>query len=156
MHDEIRNRATAAGFLESDGTLQILSLGAQDTDLICAALGGTQPVDTIVSCLTLCSVPNPKESIYGLLEKVLKPGGTLVYFEHVRHWREDIAWWQWFWNPVWGVFFAGCKMDRPTNVWIDEWEGWAEKSVERQEEGEGEEHFFVHCTGRYVKAQASQ
>ena len=154
MHAQIRTRAEAAGFTESDGSLVILSLGAQDTDAICAAMGSTQPVDTIVSILTLCSVPNTHQAIVGLLEKVLKPGGMLVYFEHVKNPREDVAWWQWFWNPVWGVVFGGCKMDVPTDVWVDEWKGWEEKSVVQApfEEGE-EERLLTHRLGRYVKAK---
>lgn len=156
MHAELRKRANAAGFTEADGTFLLLSFGAQDIDSICAAGGGTQQIDTIVSILTLCSVPDPIKTIYALLEKGLKPGGSLLFHEHVRNTREDVAWWQGFWNPVWGMFFGGCKMNRPTDVWINKWPGWEERSVFTPErEAEEPERFFCHRVGQYVKAKAS-
>lgn len=42
----------------------------------------------------------------------------MLYFEHVLSSRPDVAWWQGFWAPVWACVFDGCRMDRPTDVWI--------------------------------------
>ncbi|KAH8105268.1 hypothetical protein BXZ70DRAFT_514674 [Cristinia sonorae] len=161
MHPEIRTRAASAGFTESDGTLQILSFGAQETDLICAALrneGCTSAgVDTIISIHSLCSIPSPQKSLYGLLEHVLKNGGKFLYFEHVRNTREDAAWWQGFWSPCWSLLFGGCRLDRATDVWVDEWDGWGSeegmKVAWRTDEEDESTNFFCHRVGQYVKTQ---
>ncbi|KAK7681726.1 hypothetical protein QCA50_015073 [Cerrena zonata] len=150
MHDEIRKHAAEHGFTEANGKLLILSYGAQDTNLINSALGGENAVDSIVAVLTLCSIPSPKEVCESLFERVLKPGGTFVYYEHVQSPREDVAWWQWFWTPLWKKFFDGCCIDRPTHLWIDAMPFWAEKESKRQED-EPEGHLFHHRIGKYVK-----
>ncbi len=83
MHAKIRGEASARGFHESDGSLVVLGCGAEDTDTILAALAPpTSPadrspaVDTIVSVLTLCTVPEPQRAVEGLVRAVLKPGRT--------------------------------------------------------------------------------
>ena len=150
MHDEIRKRAAEHGYTEENGKLLILPYGAQETSLINSALGGDNAVDTIVAVLTICSIPSPKESCEALVNQVLKPGGTLVLWEHVLHPREDIAWWQKVWNPVWSTFFDGCYLDRPTHLWIDAMPVWAEKEVKGQED-DPQETLFPHRIGRFVK-----
>ncbi|THH30458.1 hypothetical protein EUX98_g3738 [Antrodiella citrinella] len=147
MHSHIRTRANAAGFVEPDGSLAILSYGAQDTARIAAALG---PVDTIVSVLTLCSVPEPERTLHNLVGDVLKAGGTLLFYEHVRNPREDVAWWQRFWTPMWQTAFDGCKLDRATHVWIDAMPVWETKKVWGKD-GEDFESLFWHRAGRFVK-----
>lgn len=145
MHAQIRTRAAIAGFTESDGTLLLLSCGAHHPSLIPKA-------DTLVSILTLCSIPNPRSTIHALLDEVLNPGGTFVYLEHVKSEREDVAWWQAFWNPVWSFVFGGCRMGRETHVWVHEWSGWETREI-RKDEDEPEENLFVHRWGVYVKAK---
>ncbi|KAG9225468.1 hypothetical protein PLEOSDRAFT_1091061 [Pleurotus ostreatus PC15] len=153
MHPQIRATAKAAGFEEADGTLVILSCGAEDTETILSTVGA---VDTIVSVLTLCSIPSPELTISTLVRDVLQPGGVLLYFEHVRSPRDDVAWWQKLWTPLWQLAFDGCKLDRPTHLWIEgamntkgekiwkEGRRWGVK-------GEPEEHLWWHQAGRYVK-----
>ncbi|KAF4565475.1 hypothetical protein EYR40_002450 [Pleurotus pulmonarius] len=153
MHPRIRETAKAAGFEEANGSLVILSCGAEDTETILSSVGA---VDTIVSVLTLCSVPCPELTITSLVRDVLKPGGVLLYFEHVRSPRDDVAWWQKLWTPLWQLAFDGCKLDRPTHLWIEDaldtegnriWkEGrrWGVKD-------EPEEHLWWHQVGRYTK-----
>ncbi|GBE85616.1 predicted protein [Sparassis crispa] len=141
MHAEIRTTATAAGFTEADGTLLILSYGAEDTGAIISALGGPNSVDTLVSILTLCSVPSPEQTINALVENVLKPGGQLLFYEHVLSPRDDVAWWQRLWTPLWKRVFGGCCLDRPTHVWIRKMGVWHTGEVWGKE-GEPEEHLF--------------
>ncbi|KAJ7595524.1 hypothetical protein C8J56DRAFT_922531 [Mycena floridula] len=159
MHQGLRQLANSAGYLESDGSLVILSCGAEDTSTIIEALGA--PVDTIISVLTLCSVPRPEQTIKALVRDVLKPGtGQILFLEHVLNTREDIAWWQSFWTPMWKVFFDGCNLDRPTNVWIEEMmetldngemiSMWDEGSCWGNS-GQDEETLFMHRMGRFVK-----
>ncbi|TCD66169.1 hypothetical protein EIP91_001723 [Steccherinum ochraceum] len=152
MHNEIRKRAKAAGFSEEDASLLILSHGAQDTARICDSLGDTQVVDTIVSVLTICSIPSPKRTLKDLVENVLKPGGTLLFYEHVQNPKPDVAWWQWFWTPLWKTAFDGCRLDRPTHLWIDAMQVWETQELWGKE-GEDPESLFWHRAGRYVKAR---
>jgi len=156
MHKRIRAKANEAGFHESDGTLIILSSGAEDTQSILSSIS-QDPVDIILSVLTLCTVPDPQRTISTLVRDVLKPGGQLLYYEHVLSSRPDVAWWQRFWAPIWSCVFDGCRMDRPSNIWIrdlnidggdddvwKEWKAW-------RKPGEDEENLFCHSVGRFVK-----
>ncbi|KAJ3570736.1 hypothetical protein NP233_g4198 [Leucocoprinus birnbaumii] len=157
MHDQIRLNASKAGYTESAGNLVILSCGAEDSKTILETLDYTQ-VDTIISVLTLCTVPNPQLTIQRLVLDVLKPGGTLLFYEHVLSPRKDVAWWQRFWAPLWAIGFDGCRMDRPSHLYVEEIKGWeGESEVWKQrsvwgKQGEDEENLFWHRAGRYVKA----
>ncbi len=42
-------------------------------------------VDTIVSILSLCSIPSPTRTLRALVHSVLAPGGQLLFREHVRN-----------------------------------------------------------------------
>lgn len=151
MHTELRSAAEAAGFNEAAGSFILLSCGAEDTTSILTSLGGYQPVDTIVSVLTLCSVPEPQETIKSLATEVLKPGGQILFYEHVRNPNLNVAWWQEFWTPLWGMAFDGCRLDRPTHEWVQQVGGWEKEDVWGLD-NEDEEHMFWHRLGRFIKA----
>ncbi|KAI0631671.1 S-adenosyl-L-methionine-dependent methyltransferase [Trametes polyzona] len=150
MHPEIRAVAAQKGFTEAAGTLQILPYGAEQTALITSALGGRHTADTVVSILTICSIPEPERAVRGLAEDVLKPGGVLLMYEHVLSPRPDVAWWQRFWTPLWKQAFDGCRLDRPTHLWIRDAGVWEESRLWGKE-GEDEENLFWHQVGRFVK-----
>lgn len=116
-----------------------------------ASLGGYQPVDTLLSVLTLCSVPAAQDVVASLATEVLKPGGQFLFIEHVRHPNPCVARWQTFWSLFWAWVFDGCRLDRPTHVWIHQVGGWAHEEMTGVE-GEDEEHLFYHRVGRFVKA----
>ncbi|KAF7297987.1 hypothetical protein HMN09_01019600 [Mycena chlorophos] len=118
MHARLREIAEVAGFREDAGTLLILSCGAEDADSILSAVGG--PVDTMIAMYTLCSIPDPQRAIHALVERVLAPGGKLLMHEHVLSRHADVAWWQRVLTPLWRIFFDGCELHRPTDVWIRE------------------------------------
>ncbi|KAJ6621340.1 hypothetical protein B0H10DRAFT_2432374 [Mycena sp. CBHHK59/15] len=162
MHPAIRARANKAGFREADGSLLVLAAcGAEDTEAIRALLAahGGQ-VDTLLTVMTLCCIPEPEAALARLVRGVLKSGGALLFYEHVLSPRADVAWWQRFWTPLWRLAFDGCCLDRPTHVWIDAMEDvgpggervgmWSERAVWGKD-GEPEEHLFWHRAGRFVK-----
>lgn len=154
MHPHIRKAAADCGYHESDGSLIILSCGAEDSASILTALDNAQ-VDTIVSVLTLCTVPNPEKTVHNLVRDVLKPGGTFLFYEHVLSHHADVAWWQRLWAPIWEVPFDGCRLDRPTHLWVSNLkvEGvspWKEQEL-RGKPDEVEENLFWHRVGRFVK-----
>lgn len=151
MHPEIIKSANANGFTEADGTFIILSCGAEDINSVLAVLGEPHSVDTIVSILTLCSIPSPEQTLTVLVRDVLKPGGTLVFYEHVLSHREDVARWQRIWTPFWKLAFDGCRLDRPSHLWIERMGLWKDGEVWGKEEEE-EESMFWHRIGKFVKA----
>jgi len=161
MRPYIWAAAKDAGFNEEDGSLVILSCGAEDVSSILEALGETQPpVDTIVSVLTLCSVPSPERTIRNLVRDVLKPGGQFLFYEHVLSPHDDVAWWQRAWAPIWAIPFDGCRLDRPIHSWIDgvalaeddgvEKSAWSERRL-LGKEGDSEDNLFWHQVGTFVK-----
>ncbi|KAJ7655688.1 hypothetical protein DFH06DRAFT_481955 [Mycena polygramma] len=155
MHARLREKAIAVGYTESDGSLLILSCGAEDTASILSAVHG--PVNTIVSALTLCTVPAPQQTIRALMLDVLAPGGTLLLSEHVRRPRADVAWWQSVMTPMWKIVFDGCCLDRPTDIWVKELVDdsgagvWSEGETWDPESGNDGESLFCFQLGRFVK-----
>lgn len=70
--------------------------------------------DSVVSTLVLCSVEDPA-GVARELARVLKPGGRLLYLEHVRDPEEGrLARWQDRLERPWGWVGAGCHPNRPT------------------------------------------
>ncbi|KAF7289359.1 hypothetical protein MIND_01398200 [Mycena indigotica] len=155
MHARLRDRARLAGFDEETGTLAILSCGAEDTKTILSSL--EEPVTTIVSVLTLCSVPDPQETIRKLVANVLAPGGTLIMHEHVRSYRRDVAFWQGWLGVLWRMVFDGCNIDRLTDVWVRELVDengesvWTEGSEVWNPAMEAGESMLPRRNGRFVK-----
>jgi len=94
MHTEQRRVASAAGYSEDAGTLLILSCGAEGISTIHSSLPTSHPpVDTLISILAICSMPSPQATISALIIEVLKPGGQVLFYEHVLSDRKDVAWW---------------------------------------------------------------
>ncbi|KAG6809997.1 hypothetical protein H0H92_013779 [Tricholoma furcatifolium] len=160
MHPRLREAGNAAGFFESDDTFIILACGAEDTDTILSSLMSSQQphrVDTIVSILTLCSVPLPHKTVTSLMTSVLNPEGHFLWCEHVQNPKPDVAWWQRFWTPLWSLLFDGCRLDRPTDVWIEnicDEQGrsvWDRKVVWGFNEAESEDALLRHRVGMMVK-----
>ncbi|KAK7028310.1 S-adenosyl-L-methionine-dependent methyltransferase [Favolaschia claudopus] len=154
MHTHIREKAQAAGFSEANGTLLILSCGAEDIPSIMSSVHSK--ADTIVSVLSLCTVPNPQNTLLSLVQDVLAPGGEFLFLEHVLSHRADVAWWQKFWTPIWVYVFDGCRLNRPTHLWVKELVD--ESGESTWSEGRywdypcwPEEHLFWRQFGRFVK-----
>ena len=69
--------------------------------------------DTVVATLVLCSVDDPEASVREI-RRVLKPGGMLLFVEHVRsdeQWRGRL---QDFVTPAWRRLAANCHPNRAT------------------------------------------
>jgi ubiquinone/menaquinone biosynthesis C-methylase UbiE len=69
--------------------------------------------DTVVSTLVLCTVDDPRRAI-DETARVLKPGGKLLFLEHVRADTQRLARWQDRLHRPWHAFAAGCHANRPT------------------------------------------
>ncbi|BBB28805.1 class I SAM-dependent methyltransferase [Neptunomonas japonica] len=70
-------------------------------------------LDTVLCCLVLCSIPDPLRALSEIY-RVLKPGGHLVLFEHVKSEHRVTHAFQQVLNPVWRPLACGCCLQRDT------------------------------------------
>ena len=69
--------------------------------------------DTAVVTLVLCTVPDPRGAIAEIV-RVLKPGGKLLFIEHVRSEDPKLARWQDRLERPWRFLADGCHCNRDT------------------------------------------
>jgi ubiquinone/menaquinone biosynthesis C-methylase UbiE len=90
------------------------------TELVSASSGALPfpdaSFDGVVTTLVLCSVEDPAHTL-GELRRVLRPGGALVYLEHVAAdpgEQPDRLAWQRRIEPVWRHVAGNCHLTRRT------------------------------------------
>lgn len=69
--------------------------------------------DTIVGTLVFCSIPHPVIALKEV-ERVLKPGGKLLLFEHVQLPQPFLRKTQDLLTPIWKHLCDGCHLNRDT------------------------------------------
>lgn len=69
--------------------------------------------DTAVATLVLCTIPDPGAALEEAA-RVLKPGGRLLFIEHVRSREPGLARWQDRLERPWRFLAAGCHCNRDT------------------------------------------
>jgi SAM-dependent methyltransferase len=74
------------------------------------APAGTDPVGQRTEP---CSVPDPRRSLAELY-RVVRPGGQLRFFEHVRSTNPAIRVFQTLITPAWAAVGGGCHLNRDT------------------------------------------
>ncbi|WNM60992.1 class I SAM-dependent methyltransferase [Candidatus Nitrospira neomarina] len=84
--------------------------------------------DTVVSTMTLCSVPQLSKALQEL-HRVVRPGGQLLFLEHgqspdrwVRRWQDGLT-------PAWKHLGDGCHLNRPMIQMIQA-QGWTVSALE--------------------------
>ena len=89
--------------------------------------------DTVVSTMTLCSVPQPSTVLQELL-RVLRSGGRLLFLEHGQSPDRSVRQWQDGLTPVWKYLGDGCHLNRPMVQMIQE-QGWTVTALD---------NFYLH------------
>ena len=69
--------------------------------------------DTVVATLVLCTVADPATAL-AEIRRVLRPGGALLFTEHVRADDPRLARWQDRLHGAWRGFADGCNCNRAT------------------------------------------
>ena len=69
--------------------------------------------DAVVSMMVLCTVPDADAAL-AEVRRVLRPGGRLLFIEHVRADSPRLAGWQDRLAKPWEAFASGCRCDRRT------------------------------------------
>ena len=70
-------------------------------------------IDAGVASLVLCSVPDQAAAL-AELRRVIRPGGELRFYEHVRASDDGRARWQRRVDPIWTRVAGGCHLTRDT------------------------------------------
>ena len=74
---------------------------------------GNASFNTVVFSLVLCTVPDPRRAL-AEARRVLRPGGDLRFYEHVRADDLTLARWQDRLERPWHFLAAGCHPNRDT------------------------------------------
>jgi len=87
-------------------------------------LKGKEMFDTIIFGNVFCEVPHPAETLKEI-DRLLKPGGTIRFLEHVRDPEGSFAaWCQDKFNFIWNRLTDGCNCNRTTLQAIESVKGW--------------------------------
>jgi SAM-dependent methyltransferase len=183
MHPQLRALAAENGYTEENGRLLVLGCGVEDLNQMAGLRQGQGKenngigaglediqVDTVISFLTICSIPSPQTSLTNLISTLLKPGGTFIFHEHTLHpTRADVRFWQRLLTPLWSWIMDECRLDREvegsggvvggmrdtlknedgTMVTVAMWK--EDESKMWRDERENGEHLFPKVSGIYIK-----
>ncbi|CAK7283697.1 class I SAM-dependent methyltransferase [Streptomyces misionensis] len=106
-------RARLARRLRRDGRrLRVLDAPAEQLPF------ADETVDTVVATLVLCTVEAP-DSALREIGRVLRPGGRLLFLEHVRSRSPRLGAWQDRLADPWRRFAEGCHCNRATDELLD-------------------------------------
>ncbi|HEU5142629.1 MAG TPA: class I SAM-dependent methyltransferase [Solirubrobacterales bacterium] len=97
---------------EADREVEFVQAGAEDLPFEDASF------DSAVFTLVLCTVPNQRAALVEV-SRVLKPGGRMLFLEHVRSESPKLARWQDRLEKPWRFIGDGCHCNRDTVAAIE-------------------------------------
>jgi ubiquinone/menaquinone biosynthesis C-methylase UbiE len=89
----------------ADLVLEMIDLPGEEIPL------GTDSIDTVLLTYTLCTIPDALVALRAM-QRVLRPGGRLLFCEHGLAPDPDVARWQNRINPAWRAVAGGCNLNR--------------------------------------------
>lgn len=92
---------------ESGSEVELVEAGAEELPF------EDDSFDTATFTLVLCTVPDPYAALTEAA-RILKPGGQLLFLEHVRAQQPGTARWQDRLETPWRLFADGCHCNRDT------------------------------------------
>jgi ubiquinone/menaquinone biosynthesis C-methylase UbiE len=116
-------RRLAKRLRKQSRTVSLVEAGAEQLPL------ADDRFDTVVSTLVLCTVADPLRALREI-RRVLKPGGQLLFLEHVRSEDPGLAKWQDRLNGLNRVVAHGCNCNRSTLDTIEQ-AGFTIRSLEK-------------------------
>lgn len=99
MNRKLSRRAASSGIEVIQKTLRGEDLPFEDASF-----------DTVVTTITLCSVPDPAR-VVRQIHRVLRPGGRYLFLEHGLHPAPGVARWQRRLTPIQRIVGDGCRLD---------------------------------------------
>lgn len=111
VHMQAKLRARLAA-MEPARAVEIVSWTAERLEARDASF------DTVVSTLVLCSVRDPVRTL-SEVRRVLRPGGKLVFMEHVAADEPSRRAWQRRLEPMWRPVAGNCHLTRETAKLIE-------------------------------------
>jgi ubiquinone/menaquinone biosynthesis C-methylase UbiE len=97
---------------ESDRSATVVEAPAQRLPF------GDSSFDTAVFTLVLCTIPDPGAAL-AEAARILRPGGTMLFLEHVRSRSLRLARWQDRFEKPWRFVNDGCHCNRDTVATIE-------------------------------------
>jgi ubiquinone/menaquinone biosynthesis C-methylase UbiE len=110
MARRLRRRVEGAG--HAPGRVTVTAAGAERLPFADAGFA------TVVTTMVLCTVADP-EAAAAELRRVLAPGGTLLFIEHVRAAEHGAAARQHRWDRPWAAIAGGCRCTRDTAALLE-------------------------------------
>jgi ubiquinone/menaquinone biosynthesis C-methylase UbiE len=101
MSDRLARRAA-----KQDAAIQVVAASAEELPYPDGSF------DTVVSTMVICTVEDPGQAL-AEIARVLKPGGQMLFIEHVRSDSPRLARWQDRLHGLWHAFGDGCNCNRP-------------------------------------------